>query len=82
MIQDRSPPLSIEFKECGQAIGVNSDKYASFIGVITREHVPVCMKNWLLVDHKLKEDLWSLVQEKFVADESRKGLALRMMGDC
>ncbi|KAH9803018.1 hypothetical protein KPL71_001620 [Citrus sinensis] len=65
-----------------EAVGVNSDKYASFIGVITREHVPVCMKNWLSVDHKLKEDLWSLVQEKFVVDESRKRLALRMMGDC
>lgn len=82
MIEDRSPPLSIEFNECGQAVGVNSDKYASFIGVITREHVPVCMKNWLSVDHKLKEDLWTLVQEKFVVDESRKRLALRMMGDC
>ena len=62
MIQDRSPPLSIEFNECGQAVGVNSDKYTSFIRVITREHVHVCMKNWHSVDHKLKEDLWSLVQ--------------------
>lgn len=45
MIQDQSPPLSIEFNEYGKPVGVNSNTYASFIGVITREHVSICIEN-------------------------------------
>lgn len=45
MIQDQSPPLSIEFNEYGKSVGVNSNKYASFVGVITREHVSTCIEN-------------------------------------
>ncbi|KAH9648884.1 hypothetical protein KPL70_025777 [Citrus sinensis] len=80
VIRDHTP-LLVEFNERGQPVGVNSEKYATFAGVAAREHVPIVIKDWRLVPSKTKEDLWSLIKQRFIVNESQKHLALRNLGD-
>ncbi|KAK9284504.1 hypothetical protein L1049_023678 [Liquidambar formosana] len=72
--------LEVEFNERGQPVGENSAKYASHLGSLAREHVPIIIRDWRLVDPQTRDDLWTLVQQKFFVDECHKALTLRMMG--
>ena len=44
MIRDHTP-LPVEFNERGQPVRVNSEKYATFDGVVARDHVPILIKD-------------------------------------
>ncbi|KAK9130764.1 hypothetical protein Sjap_011251 [Stephania japonica] len=57
MIAVNAPRLTLTFNDKGQEIGKSSNKFASYIGVIVREHVPVTIKDWHKVDSITKEAL-------------------------
>lgn len=55
--------LEVRFKMKGQPYGPNSGIFASFLGVITRQHVPVTLKQWEdIVNDDLIADLWALIK--------------------
>jgi hypothetical protein len=57
--------MDLEFNEYGQVVGLNSDKFASMVGALVREHVPVVIKDWHSVDGKMKMELWAFIQVLF-----------------
>ena len=59
--------MELEFNEYGQVVGYNSDKFASIVGAMVREHVSVVSKDWPSVDEKKKIELWSFIQVYFLA---------------
>jgi len=57
--------LEVSFNLGGQLWGPNSESFASFLGVLTRAHVPIVMSNWKDLKEKSKDELWSLIQVCF-----------------
>ncbi|KAL6272128.1 hypothetical protein ACE6H2_022820 [Prunus campanulata] len=56
--------LEVSFNLGGQLCGPNSESFASFLGVLTRAHVPIVMSSWKDLKEKNKDELWSLIQHE------------------
>jgi hypothetical protein len=54
--------MELEFNEFGQMVGTNSDKFASIVGAIVREYVPVVLKDWQSVGDDKKLEFWTFIQ--------------------
>ena len=52
-------PVTIQMEELA-AIGINAEKFASEIGVITRLNAPLTVKKWREVDNDIKEKICDL----------------------
>ena len=53
--------LEIEYNSLGSHIGKNSIELSSYLGTITRTHVPIIFGTWGKVPKKTKEKLWDLI---------------------
>src|SRR4051812_10696066 len=46
--------VHVDFNEKGQPCGTGSVKLSSYLGPLVREHVPVTLENWHLLNEKIK----------------------------
>ncbi|RVW57990.1 hypothetical protein CK203_113333 [Vitis vinifera] len=53
--------LKIEYNSLGSHIGENSVELSSYLGTITRTHVPIIIESWRKVPKETKEKLWDLI---------------------
>ncbi|RVW24073.1 hypothetical protein CK203_091353 [Vitis vinifera] len=53
--------LKIEYNSLGSHIGENSVELSSYLGTITRTHVPIIVESWRKVPKETKEKLWDLI---------------------
>ncbi|KAI5337980.1 hypothetical protein L3X38_017251 [Prunus dulcis] len=60
--QGKKSWLEVSFNLGGQLCGPKSESFASFLGVLTRAHVPIVMSNWKDLKEKKEDELWSLLQ--------------------
>ena len=61
-VSENFQKMELTFNELGQVVDVNSDKFASIIGAMVREHIPVVIKDWPSVDDNKRAELWSFTQ--------------------
>lgn len=81
MISERNyQKIDLEFNEYGQVVGQNSDKFATMVGAIVREHVPVVINDWHSVDEKKKMELWMFIQQRFNINDFHQRMTLQCMG--
>ncbi|KAK1587164.1 hypothetical protein Q3G72_010251 [Acer saccharum] len=80
MIQSGDKCLSVTSNERGQSVSKNSKKFSSYLGVIVREHVPIGLEDWPSVDSDRKDELWTLILQRFEIAECYKEIGIRMMG--
>ncbi|WJZ90862.1 hypothetical protein VitviT2T_009979 [Vitis vinifera] len=55
--------LKIEYNSLGSHIGEYSVELSSYLGTITRTHVPIIIESWRKVPKEAKEKLWDLITE-------------------
>ncbi|KAL5551150.1 hypothetical protein UlMin_001326 [Ulmus minor] len=79
MVQSR---IKITFNERGQPVAENSSKLSSYLGVIAREHIPIVIDNWRKVDEEIKQQLWELVQQRFIWEGDHKDIIFKMLNNC
>ena len=53
--------LKIEYNSLGSHIGENLVELSSYLGTITRTHVPIIIESWRKVPKETKEKLWDLI---------------------
>ena len=53
--------LKIEYNSLGSHIGENSVELSSYLGTITRTHVPRIVESWRKGPKETKEKLWDLI---------------------
>ncbi|RVW18143.1 hypothetical protein CK203_111874 [Vitis vinifera] len=53
--------LKIEYNSLGSHIGKNSVELSSYLGTITRTHVPIIIESWKKVPKETKKKLWDLI---------------------
>ncbi|KAL5832669.1 hypothetical protein ACOSQ3_016343 [Xanthoceras sorbifolium] len=51
-------PVEVDFNLHGQTIDGSSITLASYIGIFTREHVPITPESWKKVDKQKKDMMW------------------------
>ncbi|KAJ6854138.1 carboxypeptidase SOL1 [Iris pallida] len=71
----------IEYNERGQPIGDTSITFASFLGALVRSTVQINIKNWTLVSKQQKEDMWTVILQRYKLDEVNKKNTLQKMGN-
>ncbi|RVW63030.1 hypothetical protein CK203_062927 [Vitis vinifera] len=64
--------LKIEYNSLGSHIGENSVELSSYLGTITRTHVPIIVESWRKVPKETKEKLWDLITEYRKVQKSRR----------
>ncbi|XP_074565147.1 uncharacterized protein LOC141821686 [Curcuma longa] len=62
----------LERNEFGQPVGINSVKYASFLGCIVQEFVPYTLDEWNDVHEDVKNKMWSVLQVNYKVEEWEK----------
>ncbi|XP_074556566.1 uncharacterized protein LOC141812474 [Curcuma longa] len=65
-------PKELERNEFGQPVGINSVKYASFLGCIVQEFVPYTLDEWNDVHEDVKNKMWSVLQVNYNVEEWEK----------
>ena len=53
--------LKIEYNSLSSHIGENLVELSSYLGTITRTHVPIIVESWRKVPKDTKEKLWDLI---------------------
>ncbi|KAL6340643.1 hypothetical protein AAG906_010551 [Vitis piasezkii] len=53
--------LKIEYNSLGSHIGENSVELSSYLGTITRTHMPIIVESWRKVPKETKEKLWDFI---------------------
>ncbi|PWA97732.1 hypothetical protein CTI12_AA026350 [Artemisia annua] len=58
--------LTVTF-EAGQPVGKEAKELTSFLGTVAKmsQHIDISIKDWRKVPDEKKDDLWSIVKEKF-----------------
>lgn len=56
----------VEFNERGQPIGKVAAEMQSYIGMLTRQHVPVNIPTWRQVTRDKKEQIWESVKVSII----------------
>ncbi|WJX39685.1 hypothetical protein P8452_27206 [Trifolium repens] len=73
----------VQWNADGQPIGDNSEKFVSYIGVITRRLIPLNTRDWRSKDEVLKtckDTVWEKIQEAYVVGIERRHFVLREAG--
>ncbi|KAL6327645.1 hypothetical protein AAG906_022208 [Vitis piasezkii] len=66
--------LNIEYNSLGSHIGENSVQLSSYLGTITRTHVPIIVESWRKVPKETKEKLWDLITRRGIGRVDRSVL--------
>ncbi|RVW79398.1 hypothetical protein CK203_056088 [Vitis vinifera] len=72
--------LKIEYNSLGSHIGENSVELSSYLGTITRTHVPIIIESWRKVPKETKEKLWDLITTSFNVNQNSKRNCFLLMG--
>ena len=56
---------SLEWNDLGQAVGKESIRFSSTIGVFARQYIPITIDGWKNVDGNLKDELWTLILVRY-----------------
>ena len=54
--------LRIKFNRHGHPKGKMLSKYLTYVATVTKERIPITIKNWKEVDIKLKEECWEEIK--------------------
>ncbi|GKB20686.1 hypothetical protein Tco_0854609, partial [Tanacetum coccineum] len=59
--------FTITFDECGQPVGKEAKELTSFLGTVAKmsQHIDIGITDWRKISKDKKDDLWSIVKEKF-----------------
>ncbi|XP_074574073.1 uncharacterized protein LOC141830567 [Curcuma longa] len=72
-------PKELERNEFGQPIGVNSIKYASFLGCMVKEFVSYTLDGWNDVNEDVKNRMWSCLQVNYNVEECEKKIIFQKL---
>nr|CAN78619.1 hypothetical protein VITISV_034823 [Vitis vinifera] len=72
--------LKIEYNSLGSHIGKNSVELSSYLGTITRTHVPIIIESWKKVPKETKKKLWDLIMTSFNVNQNSKRNCFLLMG--
>ncbi|GMN27161.1 hypothetical protein TIFTF001_044084 [Ficus carica] len=82
MARKRGERIQVTFDEKGQPEGKHGDELMSWIGVLTREHVPIWIQDWRSRDlDGLKEIIWKETVTSFTEEESFRNTCLKSCGE-
>ena len=82
MARKRGERIAVTFDEKGQPEGKHGDELMSWIGVLSREHVPIWIQDWRSrdLDH-VKEIVWKETVTSFTVEESFRTTCLKSCGE-
>ncbi|KAM7265398.1 hypothetical protein ACFE04_003081 [Oxalis oulophora] len=69
--------VHIDYNKWDNPCAPNGKMYASYLGLITRQNIPVNIRSWPIVDDTLKEKLWQILIEMFDVPIDKKWAVLR-----
>ncbi|GMN47361.1 hypothetical protein TIFTF001_016550 [Ficus carica] len=82
MERKRGERIEVTFDEKGQPEGKHGDELMSWIGVLTREHVPIWIQDWRSRDlDGLKEIIWKETVTSFTMDDCFRSTCLKSCGE-
>ncbi|KAL5826000.1 hypothetical protein ACOSQ3_017836 [Xanthoceras sorbifolium] len=73
-------PVEVDFNLHGQTIDGSSITLASYIGILTREHVPITLESWKKVNEQKKYMIWSSLLQHLKLLDSSKDYIFKKMG--
>ena len=74
--------IEVTFDSKGQPEGPSGHELSSWIGVLSREHVPIDIKDWRSKDlDQVKDVIWREIYEAFTVEEWYKKKALKVCGE-
>ncbi|XP_010456971.1 PREDICTED: uncharacterized protein LOC104738503 [Camelina sativa] len=74
--------VDVEFNSLGDHVGKGSVTLSSFLGALVREHVPVLIEDWRLLDEKTKDTMWEEIQGRFILTEEWQNSSVLMQMGC
>lgn len=72
--------VKVQFNERGHWIKDKSAEFASFLGALVREVVPVTLSNWKGVSNMTIDDMWTFIKANYIVDDCHKDFIVRKMG--
>ncbi|GMN58487.1 hypothetical protein TIFTF001_027574 [Ficus carica] len=82
MARKRTERIEVTFDEKGQPEGKHGDELMSWIGALTREHVPIWIQDWRSrVFDGLKEIIWKETVTSFTVNDCFQSTCLKSCGE-
>lgn len=70
----------ISFNTRSDWIKKKSVKFASFLGALVHEIVPIALPSWLKLPKQSKDDLWVFIQQQYIIDDCHQKFIMQKMG--
>ncbi|KAL5547333.1 hypothetical protein UlMin_007020, partial [Ulmus minor] len=72
--------VKVVFNSRGQAVGENGIELQSYIGVLTRQTIPLTFREWRKVPKELKEKIWEEIHISYDVDPRDRKLIISSAG--
>ncbi|KAI3916982.1 hypothetical protein MKW98_016716, partial [Papaver atlanticum] len=75
------PKAKVPFNSKEQTICDPSVQLASCLGVLVRRNIPLTFKDWRVVPHQAKVNIWKIVEQRFIVSEHFQDYYFSKMGE-